>query len=66
MPFDFKYQHLIRDAWTQYLWERAAGLVSGLVGREGSGERPSPDFTRLRRRIGTRLPVGVVTTHYPD
>ncbi|MFD5358313.1 hypothetical protein ACFWJ2_02845 [Streptomyces tendae] len=66
VPFDFEYQHLIRDAWTQYLWEKAAGLVSGFVGREGSGERPSPDFTRLRRRIGTRLPVGVITTHYPD
>ncbi|MEU5633639.1 Mu transposase C-terminal domain-containing protein [Streptomyces rishiriensis] len=38
VPFDFKYQHLIRDSWTQYLWEKAADLVAGLVGREGSEE----------------------------
>lgn len=38
VPFDFKCQHLIRDSWTQYLWEKAADLVAGLVGREGSEE----------------------------
>jgi hypothetical protein len=38
VPFDFKYQHLIRDAWTQYLWDKAADLVADLVRREGGEE----------------------------
>lgn len=63
--FDFKYQHLIRDAWTQYLWEKAADLVSdlvsGLVGREGSGKghhpaAPPDRHTAARRRHHHALP----------
>ncbi|MEU5633630.1 hypothetical protein ACH47C_31325 [Streptomyces rishiriensis] len=27
---------------------------------------PRKALTRLRRRIGTRLPIDVITTHYPD
>lgn len=36
--FDFKYQHLINDAWNQYLWEQAADLVADRIGRDGSEE----------------------------
>jgi hypothetical protein len=38
VPFDFKYQHLIHDAWTQYLWEQAALLIGEQEGREGTEE----------------------------
>ncbi|MEU6002867.1 integrase [Streptomyces sp. NPDC047197] len=38
VPFDFKYQHLIHDDWTQYLWEQAALLVSEEEDREGTEE----------------------------
>ncbi|MFD5862815.1 Mu transposase C-terminal domain-containing protein [Streptomyces chartreusis] len=38
VPFDFKYQHMINDAWTQYLWEQAADLFADRTGREGSEE----------------------------
>lgn len=38
VPFDFKYQHLIRDDWTQYLWEQAALLIGERDGREGTEE----------------------------
>jgi hypothetical protein len=38
VPFDFKYQHLVNDDWTQYLWEQAADIVADRRGREGSEE----------------------------
>ncbi|MFI6611922.1 integrase [Streptomyces sp. NPDC050507] len=57
VPFDFKYQHLIHDAWTQYLWEQAALLIGEQDGREGTEEaiaRAVDDLLdRARRGSGT-------------
>ncbi|MFJ7181050.1 Mu transposase C-terminal domain-containing protein [Streptomyces massasporeus] len=54
VPFDFKYQHLIHDAWTQYLWEQAARLVAERTGREDSEE----DIARAVDELLTRARNG--------
>ena len=59
VPFDFKYQHLIRDAWTQYLWEKAADLVADLVGREGREE----ETARAVDDLLARARRGPASTH---
>ncbi|MFJ8275602.1 Mu transposase C-terminal domain-containing protein, partial [Streptomyces sp. NPDC094154] len=69
VPFDFKYQHLIGDAWTQYLWEKAADLLAGLVGQEGSEEeiaRAVDDLLTRARRGPSPASAKPVTAFVPQ
>ncbi len=60
VPFGFKYQHLIHDAWTQYLWEQAARLFAERTGREGNEE----DIARAVDELLTRARNGPSPTRH--
>ncbi|MFF1257593.1 integrase [Streptomyces sp. NPDC058321] len=51
VPFDFKYQHLIKDDWTQYLWEQAERLFSDDDGREATEETIARAVDKLLDRV---------------
>lgn len=67
VPFDFKYQYLIHDDWTQYLWEQAALLVGERDGREGTEEaiaRAVDDLLDRARRGASSSPAPAPATAF--